>query len=1135
MINSPADLTKLVPRRSFPERDNLIEDSFASSASEDEARNQATSQFTTVNEDQVKTESTWSTQPMASSELTDFQTQILELQKRMCDQIKDQVVLPEPTLIKPTIFHGYENENVDRWLQRFALYLANKRIPETSKQAAIQLALHLSGPAESFYYNLSSTVQGSYVELRKALQERFAPAHRSLRLRQALSIRRQGPQEPIEKFLADLNEKFSCLNLRDEDKLSYLVQGLRADIQAEVLKKPKTYAEAEDTARLIYSIQQSLFQRREEDISRIVHKSAVNQLPTQTGPEDKKLQGIIEQNNAVLAEISASIGQLKKQTVEPKVRFAPRESNSPVAALASPYNPKSDIQELKELLLDKIQYLDRHFDARIRGLARQNQGQRDGIPRQRTREGQPRCFTCGRTGHFAINCPERRDPSPQPFPQESYPARRSNYQPYSSYNQQRNDYRSLPRQNRRELNLAALDEHLANEGFVAELERNTSNRVSTDSQEPLHKKGKIMQNTSVNIYSSEAVMFSKQKSRNSENLHRRLTPRCPPPFSGKGKQTFQYVKPPAKRETQPHLGHLPEPARTPENNVENIQEEIKSYLSSALQLFGQLPSGPITTGHPGTQSYQAKSSRVVVSQGTTPQSSCLPINYPSLVEDQATEREENTPRKQCLAFTPAISPKCASEDSVHNRDKLPSFSAKHFEEFPSDVEQSLFHDPSKFTINGQDSSPQPQQNTGLQNNDDASKPSPSLEEHHTYVIPSRVCPVPVSSQSHCQSSPFQSSKNIAKESSPNKPRDLTVSAQLNGQSIKALVDTGAAISVIDKEVLQDVYKDQLPQLQIDNLGDVKTVNGEALPVLGMFTTPLDIANGSYSCTFLVVQDLPYDALLGRDFLRENGAIINLKESTLQLDGKRDEPYPERELAQGLSCDQSPVQSTRRTEFTEEHSATEKTPIKQSRASRKRALPPAFMGTLFFPSARSDDPNVPQESSCLAQQIPATRHSGKTNVSRLLIRQSLLTTLCIALYLLTASRATVPDQNVYKVQMTPRISATQEQAFDIRSAASVPVQVCPTNPKEPFKIGQVNDESQTMRKPPQLVQQRITTQFPPMTSSDADFPERPVYEVPRSSSTIKDEFLSQERSHVNPVHSDMRTVQGEIQRTPVRNL
>ena len=354
---------------------------------------------------------------------------------------------------------------------------------------------------------------------------------------------------------------------------------------------------------------------------------------------------------------------------------------------------------------------------------------------------------------------------------------------------------------------------------------------------------------------------------------------------------------------------------------------------------------------------------------------------------------------------------------------------------------------------------------------------------------------------------------------------------MNGQSIKALVDTGAAISVIDKEVLQEVYKEQFPELQTDNLGDVKTVSGEALPVLGMFTTALDIANGTYLCTFIVVQDLPYDALLGRDFLRENGAIINLKESTLQLDGKRDEAYPERELAKGLTCEQSPVQPKRRKEFTEEHSATEKTPIKQSRASRKRALPPAFMGTLFFPST-SDETNVSKEGYRRLQLIPATRHSGKTNVSRLLIRQSFLTTLCIALYLLTASHATVPDQNVYKVQMTPQIYAVQKQPFEIRSAAGVPVQVCPTNPKEPYKIGQVIDESQTtMRKPPQPVQQIITTQFPPMTS-DTNFPARPGYDVPRSSFTLKTNCCPKKGlTLIHALHSAVSTVQKKIQRVP----
>ena len=55
-----------------------------------------------------------------------------------------------------------------------------------------------------------------------------------------------------------------------------------------------------------------------------------------------------------------------------------------------------------------------------------------------------------------------------------------------------------------------------------------------------------------------------------------------------------------------------------------------------------------------------------------------------------------------------------------------------------------------------------------------------------------------------------------------------------------------------------------------------------------------------------------------------------------MDGKRDEPYPERKLAQGPTCDQSPVQPKRREEFTEEHSGKEKTPVKQSRASQKNA-------------------------------------------------------------------------------------------------------------------------------------------------------------------------------------------------------
>ena len=111
-------------------------------------------------------------------------------------------------------------------------------------------------------------------------------------------------------------------------------------------------------------------------------------------------------------------------------------------------------------------------------------------------------------------------------------------------------------------------------------------------------------------------------------------------------------------------------------------------------------------------------------------------------------------------------------------------------------------------------------------------------------------------------------------------------------------------------------------------------------------------------------------------------------------------------------------------------------------------------------------------------------------------------------------------------MTPQIYAVQKQPFDIRSAAVVAVQVCPTNPKEPYKIGQATDESKKMREPPQPVKRRRAKQFPPMTSNDADFPDRTVYEVARSSSALQHEFLSKERSYVNPCFAQLREHRSE---------
>ena len=137
---------------------------------------------------------------------------------------------------------------------------------------------------------------------------------------------------------------------------------------------------------------------------------------------------------------------------------------------------------------------------------------------------------------------------------------------------------------------------------------------------------------------------------------------------------------------------------------------------------------------------------------------------------------------------------------------------------------------------------------------------------------------PVSAQSSNKSY----STNQSKAPQP-KPRDLTVTATLNNQEIKLLVDTGAGISVIDEKFLRELYDDQVPELFTSTSTQVKTVSGEALPILGTVKVRLKVASGDYPCDFHVVTNLSYEAVLGRDFLRANGAVINLKNGTLQLE------------------------------------------------------------------------------------------------------------------------------------------------------------------------------------------------------------------------------------------------------------
>ena len=149
------------------------------------------------------------------------------------------------------------------------------------------------------------------------------------------------------------------------------------------------------------------------------------------------------------------------------------------------------------------------------------------------------------------------------------------------------------------------------------------------------------------------------------------------------------------------------------------------------------------------------------------------------------------------------------EDVLRQR-KIPSFPAIRSGTTPSTAEGPLsFPGVSTSTIISADRSPhmqqvleQPESNNDMWNI--------SLEEDDIYAATNSVCPVPVS---FLPAFPARDNEEFAEQRPQSKPRDLTVSAILNGQLIKALVDTGAAVSVIDEHFLKEIYHGYLPPLQ----------------------------------------------------------------------------------------------------------------------------------------------------------------------------------------------------------------------------------------------------------------------------------------------------------------------------------
>ena len=125
-------------------------------------------------------------------------------------------------------------------------------------------------------------------------------------------------------------------------------------------------------------------------------------------------------------------------------------------------------------------------------------------------------------------------------------------------------------------------------------------------------------------------------------------------------------------------------------------------------------------------------------------------------------------------------------------------------------------------------------------------------------------------------------KLAANSTQKDKPGELMVEVGINGKTMRCLVDTGAAISVLDAKHLAYLYDGKIPPLKPSAMDSIRTVSGQPMPIRGVLQTDIEIAGGQYPCDFKVIDGLDYKGVLGRDFCYAQQAQISFETLTIAL-------------------------------------------------------------------------------------------------------------------------------------------------------------------------------------------------------------------------------------------------------------
>ena len=122
---------------------------------------------------------------------------------------------------------------------------------------------------------------------------------------------------------------------------------------------------------------------------------------------------------------------------------------------------------------------------------------------------------------------------------------------------------------------------------------------------------------------------------------------------------------------------------------------------------------------------------------------------------------------------------------------------------------------------------------------------------------------------------------------------------VNGVILEALIDTGATFNYISAKALKHTNVSDIDSKFSSTLHKVQVADKSILSTLGSVTLDATLEDHCFTSKFAVLKDLSFDVILGLNFMKENGVIIDTtEEGTIYF--KFPNPLLEVKLTQGVS-------------------------------------------------------------------------------------------------------------------------------------------------------------------------------------------------------------------------------------------